>query len=714
MIPPSTRKGLLFWILPLLIALAGFGISRLNVAEIQERRLLDARFKIRGPRSISETPFQIVTVDDQTFASLLCKWPFGGSKFARMIRNLNRAGARLIVFDVEFTEPNVRYPAEDTLFADAVEEAGNVILAGKIAFTFSDQFEEPYASPVPPIPVLEKTGAPWGFVNEITDADDFTRRYLLYLPLGERLKPSLGIEVIRALRNGPDSVQIRLDDGIAQFGDLRIPLFDPQSFLINYYGPAGTFPAISFSSVLDDSTFDLADNFDSDYMEQFLSASEVDSGAVASNPFRGKVILVGVSAEELHDNKNTPFYDFQKTPRKMPGVEVHAHALQTILDRSFISRSSSYLVLICSILLAYLIFALVGARKPQLGILFSVVVVIVLLAVAIVLFGVWNFWLDLVAPFAAIALAYLCASLYNFIIERREKARIREMFAHYVPDQVVNELLRHPELLKLGGEKRRLTILFADIEKFTTVSEKIAAEDLVILLNEFMTAMTDVILAEGGIIDKYEGDLIMAEFGAPLSFTDHAPRACRAALKMQQKLMIMRQEWGKAGKPPLCARIGINTGDVIVGNMGSRYLFDYTVLGDAVNLCARLENANKMYRTSILISQSTRDELPDHFVTRVLGDLRVRGRDEAVRIFELVGADPAHLDPTRIELISKFNMGWSHFKARKWDEAASCFKEASALDPDDYPSRIYVKFSRRFHRSPPPADWDGAFTFDEP
>jgi len=709
----SLRKNLLFWVLPLVLALIAFSLSRLNTARVAECRLLDARFKIRGPLPVTETPFQIVAIDDQTFQSLQCKWPFAGSMYAHLIKNLNRAGAKLIVFDVEFTEPNTLYPGEDSLFAAAVREAGNVILAGKIAYTFSNLLEEPYAAAVPPIPVLEQTGAPWGIVNEITDPDDFTRRYLLYLPLGEQLKLSLGLEVLRAMRQIPDTAKIHHLDKICRFGDLEIPLYDEQSFLINYYGPAGSFPAISFSSVLDDSAFDLGPEYDSNYMERFLMRSRSVQTTRIANPFQGKIVLIGVSAEELHDNKNTPFYDYEGTPRKTPGVEVHANALQTILDGSFIQRVSPQVVLLYCILLAYAIFLLVGFRKPLLGLFLSVMFSIAVLTVALGAFSQWNLWIDLVAPLGTIALAYLGATLYHYLQERREKTRIREMFSHYVPDQVVSELIRNPQLLKLGGERRRLTILFADIESFTTVSEKMAPESLVDLLNEYMTAMTSVILAEGGIIDKYEGDLIMAEFGAPVRFEDHALRACRSALKMQETLDELRSKWIVEGKPPLYSRIGVNTGDVIVGNMGSRDLFDYTVLGDAVNLSSRLENANKIYKTNILISQSTRDELPDEYVTRALGDLRVRGRAETVRLHELIAAHKSHLPPDKQRLLELYQQGWSHFESRKWAEAADCFEQALDLDPQDHPARMLLARSLHFESNPPKDEWNGVFTFEE-
>ncbi len=617
------------------LALAAFSLSRWDLTQGLERRLFDVRFKARGTRSTETTPFQIVAVDDQTFRVLNTKWPFRGALYAQMIRNLNRAGARLIVFDIELSEPHPLFPDEDSLLAATISEAGNVILPGKVGYLYDRNLAKPYTALIPPMPVLAATGVPWGIINEITDPDDFSRRYLLHLPVRGRLKASLGLEVLRAMRQLPDTVQIQIQDGVCRLGNIAIPLIDQHSFLINYFGPQGTFPAISFSSIVDDSTLNLG-VMDSNYMERFF-AGESSTNAELKNPFFGKVILIGATSEELHDTKNTPFYSYKSSTRKTAGVEVHAQALQTVLDRAFIKRVTWPIVLGLNILLAILVFRLVGSFRLVRGLLLSMAVAVGMAIAAFVVFAVWNLWLDLVSLIFTTGLVYVGTSFYHYFLERREKLSIQEMFRHYVPDQVVKELISNPELLKLGGERRILSVLFADINGFTALSENIPPEQLVIFLNEYLTAMTEIIWAEGGIIDKYEGDLIMAEFGAPMWYPDHAARACRAALRMQARLKELRQHWEREHKPLLFTRIGINTGEVIVGNMGSRSVFDYTVVGDAVNLCARLEEANKSYGTSILISEATKSDLPTDFQLKPLGTLQVRGRSEPVQVFELTG-----------------------------------------------------------------------------
>lgn len=705
------RKSI-FLCLLCLSSLLAFGVSRMNFFEELERRTLDSRFKIRGPREIRQTPFQLVVIDDQTLSVLDQKFPYSGALYARLIRNLNRAGAKWIAFDISFSESNTRDPEGDSIFADAIREAGNVILCGKIAYTDYRGLAQPHAVPVPPHPVLAATGAPWGLINELTDTDDFTRRYLLYLPSNGDLKKSFGLEVLQNYFGIPSSAKIAIAENRLRLGDCEIPLFDRYSFLINYYGPAGTFPAISFSAAVDDSTFALRDDLDSDYMENFYRADGLSGKSAIRNPFAGKVVLVGVSAEELHDNTNTPFYDFSSTPRKTAGVEMHAHALQTILDRSFIRRSSALGVLALNLLVALMIFALVNFLKPLKSFIAGVLLFTAVCIVAVLLFAHANFWLDVIAPLMTLLFAYFSTSLYQYLRERREKTAIRTMFSHYVPDRIVEELIRNPALLKLGGEYRRITILFADINEFTALSEKVAPENLVLHLNEFMTAMTEIILRYGGIIDKYEGDLILAEFGVPVSVEDHCVQACRAALEMQQRLKEMRAEWIMQSKPPFTLRIGINTGEVIVGNMGSKYVFDYTVLGDPVNLCSRLEHANKVYGTEIIISEEVRRTLPETFVTRILDDLRVRGRSEAVRIFELTARHREDLSKEVQQMLEVYKQGWDFYVKRDWINAAEYFERALQLCPGDKPTDILLKRCRKFEIQPPPADWDGVYNHE--
>ncbi|TKJ41755.1 hypothetical protein CEE37_04080 [candidate division LCP-89 bacterium B3_LCP] len=669
------RQRLLFWILPLFIAIVSLGLSRLAPLETLELRLLDARFCLRGPLEISNSPIQIVAIDDQSFSVLNQKWPLGGSIYARAIRNLNRAGADLIVFDIEFTEANSLYPGEDSTFAEAIAEAGNVILAGKLAYTYGLHQQIPTVRPVPPNQVLLNTGASWGIANEIPDSDGFTRRYITQLQSGESTYNSL---VLEALRNVGESSENHQED-------FDILLHDDSSFLINYYGPPGTFPAISLASVLDDSDFDLGEEYDTNYMDYVTS--DLKSGV---NPFLDKIVLIGAAAEELQDTKNTPFLNYGTTPQKMPGVEMHANALQTVIDGSFLRRITAFSAVIMCLMLAYLMFYVSKRIKPLGSILALLVTTVVVFSIVHLAFIYFNLWVDLIAPVNTIFLTSIFAAVFGYWLERSEKFRISEMFSKYLPKRVVKELIAKPELLKLGGERRNLTILFADLEGFTALTQKLDPEVLVEMINEYMTVMTEAISAHGGIIDKYEGDLVMAEFGVPVSSEDHHEHACRAALEMRSQLENLHIRWHALDLPNPPMRIGINSGEVIVGNMGSQDLFDYTVIGDAVNICAKLEKANKLYGTIILISNETHNGLPDGFVTRRLKDLILKGRQQVVEVYELIAADADALNKDQKFLLDHYQSGWSYFTDGEYMQAAICFETALQVKPDDIPSEMML------------------------
>jgi len=303
--------------------------------------------------------------------------------------------------------------------------------------------------------------------------------------------------------------------------------------------------------------------------------------------------------------------------------------------------------------------------------------------------------------------------VWRFIQTQREKALYRGMFSQYVQKEVVDELIKHPENLKLGGERRRMSVLFTDVAGFSTISERLSPEDLVHLLNEYLSAMSRKIVEHGGIIDKYEGDLIMAEFGAPIWASDHAARSCRAGLQMQQLLTELRLKWQSEGRIPLYSRVGINTGDMLVGNMGSDTVFDYTVMGDAVNLASRLEGANKAYGTTIMIGQGTWEEVKGSFVTRPLDLLRVKGKNEPVAVYELLAESRGEVSEAKLQALELFSTGLAHYQSRRFAEALALFEQALAADSKDEPSRTYIGRCRFFIAEPPGEDWDGVWTLTE-
>jgi len=344
------------------------------------------------------------------------------------------------------------------------------------------------------------------------------------------------------------------------------------------------------------------------------------------------------------------------------------------------------------------------------GIVVASGLLLAILVGSIYLFIGHRIWLREMPLLLAVILGYPSNLLFRFIQSQKEKAMIRGMFAQYVPKGYVQQLIQNPDMLKLGGERRRMTMLFSDIQGFSTHSEKLTPEELVALLNEYLTAMTRVVFANDGIVDKYEGDLVMAEFGAPIWNPNHAAQGCRTGLGMQKKLAELRLKWRSEGKFELRCRVGINTGDVIVGNMGSEEKFDYTVMGDAVNLASRLEGANKEYKTEIMIGHNTWLDVKDQFVTRPLDLLKVMGKNESVAVYELMAEKPEELPPERLAVIAVYNEGMKLYREAKFAEAKAVFEKALEVDPTDSPSKVYVKRCDLYIENPPGADWDGVYT----
>jgi len=733
----ESRKRVSWWLGILAsVALAGIAMlgSRTGLLYDLELKSYDARFLIRGPQSVAHSDIVIVDLDDESFSTLPHRYPFPRSYYAKMIENLFAAGARLIVFDVQFLEPSD--PAEDQSLADATAHyADRIIHAAKISFQRLERIQETIERPLVPIQPILDTGVAKGIVNEIKDQDGFTRQYPIFILVDSTSWLPLGIKSLQLLADLPDTARLYPTATEVTFGPFRIPRMASEgepTMLINFYGPAKTFATYSFAHILDTEDFDLLTD-DTDYMKWFTMSDEefsflemfLPEEAIEhfrnlrdANPFRDKIIFLGASVAELQDLKRTPFYSYT-TPDgrrdliETPGVETHANALQTILDGAFIYNVPPAYEYLLLLLLTILVFMLNNSTKLVTGSILTLSLALLLTVVVFYLFIEYRIWVALIAPLVSIVIAYLATTLYHAIIEQREKAMIRGMFAQYVPQKVVSELIQNPDMLKLGGERRRMTALFTDVAGFTSISEKMTPEELVSLLNEYLSEMSKIILDNEGIIDKYEGDLIMAEWGAPVFFEDHALWACKAALKMQRRLKELRVGWEERGIPKLVSRVGINTGPMIVGNMGCLEVFDYTVMGDAVNLASRLEGANKSYGTTIMIGPETWNDVHEQLVTRMLDDLRVKGKAEPVRVYELMAETLEELPVSSRQVLPLYEKGLEHYRSRRFAEAKALFQSALEIDPEDGPSLTYLSRCEHCIENPPPEDWDCVFELTE-
>lgn len=670
-----------------------FGVPALASLEL---KTLDWRFAWRGVQEMNDAPVVLVTIDDYAFELLPERWPWPRDYYAHAVRNLTRAGAAAVGIDVIMDVPDLGAPERDRELAAAVRASERVILARKLE---QDVRLSTLWNLVEPAEVLrEAAGHRLGLVSIAGDADGIYRHYNAALAYNDTVLTSFALEMLRQYHGYDPGEVPRMEGGRIAFGDYRIPVDPDGSFLINFAGPRGTYPSYSFASLLDDGTRDLGE----DTLNAFNNFLLPDS------VFKDKIVLIGSTVSELHDNHPTPFLQFGGRSQEMPGVEILANATHTMLSGDYLVSVSGWLQFVLVVALTALVLFICARLSVWRSLVITALVVVAFVAL---LFGLFSSGqvLEMVVPTMAVAFAYVGTNLYSYLLTQKEKRQILGAFQHYVPPKVVKELIEHPEKLSLGGEERVMSVLFSDIASFTTISESLTPRQLVSLINEYLSEMTDIILRYDGIIDKYEGDAIMAEFGAPVFYEDHAVKACHAALEMQARLREMARDARKDGKPVLTSRVGINTGNMIVGNMGSRQVFDYTVLGDEVNLASRLEGANKAYGSSIMISEATLKIVKSDFVTRPLDAIRVKGKNRPVLVFELLARKSDRLDPALTALLPIYREGVQLYQSRQWEAAAHRFRHCLRLRPGDGPSKVYLRRVVEFAKTPPPPDWDGVF-----
>ena len=665
-----------------------------------ELKSYDFRFQLRGVLPTDESDIVIVGIDDQAFMSLKRKWPFPRTYFAQAINNLSEAGAALIVIDVEFLEPSQINQSDDLALQNAIIKFPHIILAGKLVTEYGAHSTISHY-PIKPLSQFISAGAQWAYINVVEDEDGFIRRYTLFQNVyGKRYLP-LTVEAVRYLSKTDEASIITEDENYFILGEKIVPKFNFDSMLINYTGPAGNFPTYSLANILDDSKFMLPDTSEDTNIFDIYRESGI---------FRNKIVFIGASAEELQDNKFTPFFSFDGMKQKMPGVEMHANVMYSILNNSYIIEANSWLIFVCIIFLGLFNIFMSNKIKPLQSIVVIVAIGVSYFIVSYLIFKNSNIWVPVIYPLFSLIVGYFFNIINKVLVEQQEKSRFRKTFQQYVARSVVDTMLNTGELPKFGGERKNLTILFSDIRSFTTFSEKHTPEVVVQVLSEYLTEMTDIIFKYKGTLDKFVGDEIMAEFGAPYSINNHAERACLTALDMIVALRKLQKTWSKKKKEYFHIGIGINTGKVIAGNLGSNQLFDYTVIGDEVNLGARLEGANKHYSTTIIISESTYKEVKDKAIARELDYVRVKGKKRPVKIYELRGM----YSIPKIEqdlIIDIYSYGLNLFKQKKWAQALKEFRRVLRYFPSDGPSRVYTMRCLEFIETPPPDNWDGIYEF---
>jgi adenylate cyclase len=639
-------------------------------------------------------------------------FPFPRWYYAHVIENLEKAGVRAVVLDITFDEK--RDSASDAMLDATLSKYTNVVLGAKIEESAGggkyrlSTIERSYGN------VFYAPGRRVGITNVAgKDRDDIVRRYYPEMTVGNFLTPTLAFAALNVTFNLPDTVVADVVGQTLRLGDRIIPTIDGGSFLINYYGPSGSFRYLKFQEVVDDSSFKTKDEVT--YESDINMFDETTRALV-----KDKIVLIGSVMPEERDFHQIPIAD-DKGIQTMNGVEIHATAIQNVLDQSYLSRSDPNLELGLIIFLSLVSFLGI-LRVRQIKVRFVALLEVASLAiVALLVFAVFEIavrsfmnnstLVNIVYPSLAVVLAYLGAAVYQYLAERQQKALIKHVFSKYISAAVVNELVANPEKAKLGGDRRELTVFFSDIASFTTISEQFYAkpEGLVELLNEYLDEMTNIVLKHEGTLDKYEGDAIMAFWGAPIPQKDHALRTCLASLDMQKRLAALRPKWKKAGRPALEVRIGVNTGTMIVGNMGGRDRFDYTVIGDSVNLASRLEGANKQYGSNIMISDFTYQHVKGRVMVRELDLIQVKGKTAPVKVWELLGMADMQMTENQKQSLAIYHEGLRLYRERNWQEAIAYFQQAKQLDPDCRVSEIYEQRANLYQLNPPPADWTGVF-----
>src|SRR6266850_5852931 len=744
-----------------------------NFLQRFEYSSLDTRFRYRSASATPVDP-RIVIVDiDQRSQEVLGKCPFSRVHFAHLLDALHQGHAKVAAFDVTFSKPDqssaplralwtgfearqkrgepvdARLMAElqktiaaydaDKQFAKSIQNFGTVILGNFFLHTEADLrgldpktlddyaneiafYSFPSVRPLNPatgkqdrIALIQKFNpdrllpqgteanlsvltsalseetSSTGFFNVYPDIDGVVRRSNLIIPYGRSkdladwdIYASLDVQTVRSFLALPND-QVALEFGSVGayrvvFGDkAQIRTDDLGRVYVNFHGPSYTYRHFSMADVIEHK--------------------------VPPDTFSGKIVLIGATATGIGDLRTTPFGGLD-----YPGIQIYANVIDNILHQDFLLRGAKQslwdlvLILFFGVPLGILM-ALVSPRWMG----FGIVMLAVLVAVDYFAF-LKGSWLNFTIPALTITANVLLVSLYRALIEEKEKRRVRTAFGQYLSPEVVRRLLLNPELVE--PRKTEITVMFSDIRGFTTISEKLDAEELAIFLNQYLSDMTHIVFERRGTLDKYIGDAVMAFWNAPFEEADHAALACHSALEMMARIHQMQKKWEAEGKPRLDIGIGLNTGVASVGNMGSSLRYGYTALGDTVNLSSRLEGLNKDYATHILANESTyKSAMDSGFIFRELDLIRVKGKLQPVTIYELIGRAGDFSADSR-DLLSRFAAARSLYQSRHWEKAQNAFQTILEKWPSDGPSRTYWKRCQEYLFDEPPLNWDGVFTMD--
>jgi adenylate cyclase len=682
---PGGARLLRTGLLALLVAALLTGAFLLDTVAAARARAVDLLLQARPVQRATATV--IVGVDERSAQRLRARygpvaaWP--RSVYARALDAIRAASPRLIGLAVLFDAPR----AGDEELAEAIRRAGNVITPvvaeGPRGFDPRPGVAQEFERFVRPTRAIRDAGLDEGVVNVTVGRDGVVRGLPLVLRAGEEQVPSFAVVAVARFTRRREVLDAAPGGGPLHAAGRSIPVAERDTMLINFLGPpsdpdgGGPFHIISLVDVLE---------------------GRFDPGSV-----RDKIVLMGAT---------TPGVDEHPTPtagaHRMWGVEILGSAIETILHQRFLVPAPRSAVVALILGLGLLGGMLATAGRPlAMGLLVGTVLAVYLVGTSALLQA--GVILDLVLPPAALLAAFAMGLLDRVVFEQAEQRRVREAMGRYLSPAVSRWVLADPRRLRLGGERRDLTVLFSDLRSFTTHAHALAPETLVALLNDHMTEMTAIVFRHDGVLAHYAGDGLEAFWNAPMAQPDHARRACEAALDMVAALDSLRSRFAERGWAPLDMGVGINTGTTIVGNLGSRDRLAYTAVGDAVNVASRLEGLSKEYGVRIVIGELTRQAAGDAFRYRSLDVVAVKGRAEPVRVYELVARSGDDLPPERRDLLARYEHGVALYRARRWAEAAEVFDALAAAGPGDGPVALYRRRARALLEDPPAGDWDGVW-----
>lgn len=692
------------------------GLTAVLLAQIlQSTKLLDQweyttwswREKSLAQPSVYTKDIKIILLDQASLdwgASVNgLSWPWPREAYVPIIRFMQRAGAKIIAFDVLYTEASVYGVEDDQMFADAIAD-NKVVLPVFLGEQTKQKANWPAA--VAPgltkiqgleqwqkqadMSAMNKTHATFpidrlanaarllSHADEQPDFDGVFRRASLFRVFDRQIIPSMGLAALLL-----DKQDRTLSfDGLLHYQDKSIPTDDKGQLVLKFRGDSGTHQSFSAAAIIQS--------------ELHLQAGE--KSAIDPALFKDKYVFFGFSAPGLKDLRSTP------VSGDYPGVEVHATMLDNLLTGDAIKTFPAWLAFCIALIFSGSASYWLIHSKRMLGLVLAFVLFTPLSL--LIGFAAYSYSYDWPVLFVetAVILALVNSVILKYLTEGRKKRAIETMFQRYLSKEYIELLKKNPALLKLGGETRELSIFFSDIQGFTTISEKLTPEQLVQFLNSYLTDMTDIITDEGGTLDKYEGDAIIAFTNAPLPQEDHAVRMCRSVLKCQRKLAERREEFFQQTGAWIYNRIGIHSGAVVVGNFGSKTRFNYTMLGDAANLAARLEGANKFFGTYTMISEATKQLTEDVFLWRETGTIKVVGRNTPVTVYELLGFKGEAL-PSEIQ---SFNRGQILYKQGELAAAAAIFVKL----PGDPVANVYLQRCLA-EKDAVDSDWDGVWVLNE-